>query len=67
LSYAASFPLNPQILHAEGSRHVSQTFSLSIRDGIFSKMAFMVFVIGWFNAHEILLNVAEADSLSSGV
>jgi hypothetical protein len=36
-------------------------------DGIFSKMAFIVFVIGWSNAHEILLNVAEADSLSSGV
>lgn len=66
--YAAfSEPLKPQILHADVSLQHSQTFSRSIRFGILMKIVFMVMVIGFPRDQAILLNVADADSLNSGV
>jgi hypothetical protein len=67
LSYAASLPLNPQMLHAEGSLHDSQTFSLSISFGSFMKIAFMVLVMGFPSDQAILLKVTDADTVNSGV
>ena len=60
-------PLNPQMLQAEGSLHESQTFVRSIRFGILMKIALRVCVMGLFTAQAILRNVADADSVNSGV
>ncbi len=60
-------PLKLQMLQAEGSLHASQTFFRSMRFGSLMKMALMVLVIGCPSAQAILLNVADADSFSSGV
>jgi hypothetical protein len=59
--------LNPQILHAEGSRQLAQTFSLFISFGSLMMIAFIVLVMGLFNDQAILLNVAEAGLSNSGV
>jgi hypothetical protein len=55
------------MLHAEGSLHDSQTFSLSISFGSFITIAFIVLVMGLFNAQAIRLNVAAAGLSNSGV
>jgi hypothetical protein len=55
------------MLHAEGSRQLAQTSSLSISFGSLMMIAFMVLVMGLFNDQAILLNVAAAGLFNSGV